>query len=71
MLLAESVEGKRGDWEGVREERGREFGRRETGGVEAWFWRAAGNEVFSFHPQKAECERTGPGSALLRCSRCL
>lgn len=47
----------------------RGLGRRETGGVEAWS--AAGNEVFSFHPQKAECERTGPGSARLHSFLCL
>lgn len=62
--------GREGGGEGDREgERERGFGRREAGGVEAWS--AAGNEVFSFYPQKAECERTGPGSAQLHCFLCL
>lgn len=37
-------------------------------------WRrglTAGNEVFSFHPQKAESERTFPGSARLHSFLCL
>lgn len=62
-----SREVEREEGMGVGRERG--FGRREAGGVEAWS--AAGNEVFSFHPQKAECERTGPGSAQLHCFLCL
>lgn len=61
----------KGSGEVVREEekgvgRESEFRRRETGWVEAWS--AAGNEVFSFHPQKAECEWTGPGSVQLHRS---
>lgn len=62
-----SGEVEREEGRGVGRERG--FGRRETRGVEAWS--AAGNEVFSFHPQKAECERTGPGSAQLHRFFCL
>ena len=63
MLLAGSVVGKwGGSEEGGRQDRGLGEGR-ETGRVEAWS--AAGNEVFSFHPQKAECEWTGLGSAWL------
>lgn len=71
MLLAGSVEGKQGGRDRGGEGVGREigFGRREAGGVEAWS--AARNEVFSFHPQKAECERTGPGSVQPHCSLCL
>lgn len=66
MLLAGSVEVKQG---GSEVEGRREGGGREAGGVEAWS--TAGNEVFSFHPQKAECERTGLGSARLCCFLCL
>lgn len=69
VLLAGSVEGKRGASEGGGEE-----GRECLGGGRLEGRRrglTAGNEVFSFHPQKAESERTGPGSAQLHCLFCL
>lgn len=50
--------------------RGREGKEGEEGGLREEACSAAGNEDFSFHPQKAESVWTGPGAAQLQCSLC-